>query len=76
MHDGVNLEKHGVPTVVLITEPFEAEARAQAEVLGRKDLKLIVLKHPVASLTESDVFKRADDVVDSLAKALVERAVE
>ena len=49
MSDSVALEKMGIPTVTVVTEPFEAAARAPARALGMADLPLVVIVAFLAS---------------------------
>lgn len=61
--------KRGVPAAVLVSDVFEALARAEAQAYGYYDLPLLVVEHPIGTrpddVARSMGVKRADD----LAKA-------
>ncbi len=47
MRDTVNMIKRGIPSVVLVHEPFETLARAQMKELGIEDSNPFVVSYPV-----------------------------
>lgn len=51
MHDGITLEKRGIPTVVICTEPFVTSADAMAALGGVPDYPYVVVPHPLGSRT-------------------------
>ncbi len=51
MRDGINLVKAGHPVVVFVHDHFERAARAQAEGLGVRDMKLYVFPQYVPGRT-------------------------
>jgi hypothetical protein len=55
MHDGINLEKRGVPTIVFISSYFINNAKNMARLKGIQDYPFIVLPHPVSSLGPEDI---------------------
>lgn len=59
MHDGITLEKAGVPTAVICTEPFIASARAMAKIQGIPDYPYILLPHPLGNLTPDNLRNQA-----------------
>ena len=46
MRDGINLERSGVPAIVISHDVFEKAAQAQSQALGLPDLRLIVYRQP------------------------------
>ena len=60
VHDAVRLERRGIPTAVVGTEPFIDEALEQARVLGMPDLRIVTVSHPVQLLTHEQVGELAD----------------
>ena len=60
VHDAVRLERRGIPTAVVGTEPFIDEALEQARVLGMPDLRIVTVAHPVQLLTQEQVGELAD----------------
>jgi len=55
VHDGITLEKAGLPTAVICTEPFIPSARAMAKIQGIPDYPYIILPHPLGSLTPGEL---------------------
>lgn len=60
VHDAVHLERRGLPTAVVGTEPFLDEAHEQARVLGMPDYQMVVVPHPVQILSDDELRELAD----------------
>jgi len=60
------LEKRGIPTVVLVSEPFLPMAEAQAVTLEYPSARLVTFEHPLAGIDEDSVRVKADLLVDSV----------
>lgn len=71
VHDAVRLERRGVPTAVVGTEPFIDEAIEQARVLGMPDLRIVTVPHPVQLLTREQVQELAERALDEVLARLV-----
>lgn len=71
VHDAVRLERRGVPTAVVGTEPFVDEALEQALVLGMPDLRIVTVGHPVQLLTHEQVGELADAAFADIVARLV-----
>jgi hypothetical protein len=69
VHDAVRLERRGVPTAVVGTEPFIDEALEQARVLGRPDFRMVTVAHPVQLLSGEAL----DALADGAFAAVVDR---
>ena len=72
VHDAVRLERRGVPTVAVGTEPFIDEALEQARLLGMPDYRMVWVPHPVQLLDRADVERLADAVLDAVVAALTD----
>jgi hypothetical protein len=59
--------------VTVITNEFEALAKAEREALGAPDHPLVIVPHPIASLTTDQVRARAEGGFAQLLDALVKR---
>ena len=57
----------------MITTAFEVAGRARARVLGMEDHPLVVLDHPLASKTHSQVKEMAARVVEQIASGLMNK---
>lgn len=70
MLDTVNLERLGIPAVVVVTEPFVDAALANARVLGRPDLAMLVVAHDYleedADAVRAKLAPRVDELLDKL----------
>lgn len=67
VHDAVELERCGVPTVLVTTTRFEPVARALAAATGLADLRMLVVDHPIGGVDHDTLLRRADAAVDALA---------
>ena len=72
MHDGIELERRGVPTAVICTDQFIESAKAQAAICGNADYPFVVVPHPIGSLTPAELRERAKtatpQVIDILTR--------
>ena len=59
MHDGIELDRRGVPAAVICTDQFVASAKAQAAICGTPDYPFAVVAHPIGSLTAAELQARA-----------------
>ena len=59
MHDGIELDRRGVPAAVICTDEFVASAKAQAAICGNPDYPFAVVAHPIGSLTPAELRARA-----------------
>jgi hypothetical protein len=69
----VALERLGIPTAAVATEPFIDEALEQARVLGMPDYRMVFIPHPVQLLTLEELHKHADRVFDLIVARLTPR---
>jgi hypothetical protein len=60
VHDAVRLERRGIPTAVVATEPFLDEAIEQARVLGMPGYQPVLVPHPVQLLDDDELHALAD----------------
>jgi hypothetical protein len=67
----VMLERLGIPTAAVATEPFLDEALEQARVLGMPDYRMVYVPHPVQLLTLEELHARADAVFEEIVARLV-----
>jgi hypothetical protein len=70
MHDGVSLETLKVPTAVIVTTEFVREAHVQRAALGMAALDPVVIDHPLSTLTEAEIDRRAEQAVEGIIRAL------
>jgi hypothetical protein len=70
----VRLERLGIPTAAVATEPFLDEALEQARLLGMPDYRMVYVPHPVQLLTLEELHAHADAVFAQIVSRLVSRA--
>jgi len=70
LHDGIELEKLGVPSAVLVTNEFVNQAKAIAEIQGIPDYPFAILPHPIGRLTDTDLKGRAEAAIPQILKIL------
>jgi hypothetical protein len=56
----VELERRGIATAAVATEPFVDEALEQARLLGMPDYRMIFIPHPVQLLTSEQLRELAE----------------
>ncbi len=70
MHDTVDLEARGVPSVFVATVEFVDGAIAQARALGA-DPAAVYVAHPIQDRTDAEMTELADRAVDEILANLV-----
>ncbi len=69
MHDISELERSGIPGVLVASSPFIDAARAQAERLGF-DAARVFVAHPIQDRTDEEMYALADQAVDEIIALL------
>ncbi len=70
MLDSVNLERMGIPSVVVVTEPFVVAAKATACAQGLPDLAMVVVPHDYLVEDAQQVRAKLEPVVDDILERL------
>jgi dsRNA-specific ribonuclease len=73
VHDVVDLEARGIPSVFVASEVFADGAARQATALGF-DPAAVYVPHPIQDRTDEEVTAIADRAVEALIAAIVARA--
>ena len=66
----VELERLGIATAAVATEPFVDEALEQARLLGMPGCRMLYIPHPVQLLTAAELDGRADAIFAAVVAAL------
>jgi hypothetical protein len=66
----VQLERLGMATAAVATEPFRDEALEQAGLLGMPDYRLVFVPHPVQLLTLDELNAFADRAFEEIVARL------
>ena len=70
MHDTVDLEARGVPSVFVATVEFVDGAQAQARALGA-DPAAVYVEHPIQDRSDAEMTAIADEATDAIVASLV-----
>jgi hypothetical protein len=62
IRDAIALEKIGIASAAIITTEFIRETELTRRAIGMRDLRPVVIDHPVSSITQSEVESRAAQV--------------
>lgn len=71
MHDGIEMEKLGIPTASIVTHVFINTANAMTRMMGVPDFQYIVAQHPLSSLTDEEVKARAQQLAPEVERILL-----
>ena len=71
MHDIVDLELRGLPSVMVASTEFVQAAEVQATSLGM-DVRRVFVAHPIQDRTDEEMLALADAAVDEVVAALVQ----
>lgn len=55
----MELESGGIPTALVVTAPFVREVAVQRAALGMEGLELVVIAHPLSTLSDAEIAARA-----------------
>ena len=72
----MSAERLGIPAVAIITDRFEASARAMAEANGLGDYPFAIIPHPVAGNPDDELRAKAEQAVTLLVPLLTRRKRE
>ncbi len=67
MHDGIHLDRAGIPAATICTDHFVNTSEATATVWGVPEYPVIYMPHPLSALN--------DDAIQAQAQQLVAQAV-
>jgi hypothetical protein len=70
--DGILLEKAGVPSAAIVTDPFEVTGRAMATQWGLPAYRFLTMPHPIANLTEAELDRGAREIAPEVVKLLLQ----
>ena len=70
MHDGIHLERAGIPSATICTDRFEVTARAMAGMWGAAEYPTIYTAHPLGGLDREAIRRRAEGLLDEVVSVL------
>ncbi len=71
MHDGIEMERLGVPTASIITHVFLNTAKAMTRMMGVPDYEFVVAQHPLSSLSDDECRERAESIAADVERILL-----
>jgi hypothetical protein len=71
VHDGIEIEKRGIPAAVICTDQFEKTGKAISEMRGMAGFPFVTVPHPVGSLSQDEVAGRAEIAFAAAVKLLM-----
>jgi hypothetical protein len=71
VHDIVDLEGRGVPSVFVASTEFVDAADVQASALGFPDVARVFVAHPIQDRSDDEMRAIADSALDAVLAALV-----
>ena len=70
MHDIDDIERRGIPAVMIASIPFEDAAQKQADALGL-DVARVFVPHPIQDRTDEEMSELADLVFEKVLGTLI-----
>ena len=75
MHDGITLERQGIPTATIITSVFVNTAEAYTRLMGVPGFPYVVCPHPITNVGTEGLEERIKLLAPQVAKLLQEGVV-
>ncbi len=72
MHDTVNFEIQGKPSVFIATSEFVNAAAHQAETLGLPEVRRVFIPHPMQDRTDEEMHAHAERYIDEILDVLMQ----
>lgn len=69
--NAIELEKRGIPALLVSTTPFTEAVKTSASLRGMPAIRWAIVDHPIASLGEEELRKRAAAAVEQLPALLL-----
>ncbi len=76
MHDGITLERQGIPTATIITDVFVTTAKAYIKLMGVPGFPYIVCPHPITNVGANGLDERAKLLAPKVAQLLQEGVLD
>jgi hypothetical protein len=76
LHNATELEKLGIPTAVLCTEPFARTAESMARRRGFPGYRYILVEHPLSSARPEGIRARAEKALPEVLSILLGHGAE
>jgi hypothetical protein len=73
--NAIELEKRGIPTLLVSTTPFFPVVKTMSELRGMPQIKWAVVDHPIGSLKDEELRKRAASAAQQFRELILQSAV-
>jgi hypothetical protein len=67
VHDGIHLEKAGIPSATICTDQFTDTALGMAKIWGAEEYPTIFTQHPIENLTRQELRGRMESLASEVA---------
>ncbi|HEV7649061.1 MAG TPA: hypothetical protein VGP26_12925 [Actinophytocola sp.] len=71
LRDALDVEAHGRPTVTLVSTPFLAKTRIEADAIGLAGAPIFAVEHPMATRSDADLRTEAESLLGAIVTSLV-----
>lgn len=75
MHDGITLERQGIPAATIITTVFANTARAYTRLMGVPDFPYLMCPHPITNVNGDGLKERANALTPAVRHLLINGAL-
>ena len=75
MHDGITLERQGIPAATIITTVFANTARAYTRLMGVPAFPYLMCPHPITNVSGAALQDRAQDLAPAVRNLLISGAL-
>ena len=76
MHDGIHMDRAGIPAAPICTDPFVATGQATATVWGVPNYPVIYMPHPLSTCPDAELQEQACRVAEQVVQILLTGSVE
>jgi len=71
LHDGITLERQGIPAATIITTVFANTARAYTRLMGVPNFPYLMCPHPITNVSGDGLLERARELTPGVRKLLI-----
>ncbi len=71
MHDGITLERQGIPAATIITTVFANTARAYTRLMGVPNFPYLMCPHPITNVKGDALLERAHALTPGVRSLLI-----
>jgi hypothetical protein len=76
VHDGIHLDRAGIPAATICTDHFVATGQATATVWGVPNYPVLYMPHPLSTLSDAEIEAQARRLAGQVVRVLLTGQVE